>query len=49
VLLLLLVREVPGSNLETQIDCLAEVLSMVVGSDFEMSEVQLTDKVTVEN
>ena len=34
-------REVPGSILDTQIDCLAEVLHMVAGSDFEMLEVQL--------
>ena len=49
VLLLLLIREVPVSNLDTQIDCLAEVLGMVAGSDFEMLELQLAANVTVEN
>jgi len=42
-------REVPGSILDTQIDCLAEVLHMVAGSDFEMLEVQLTANVIVEH
>ena len=37
------------SNLDTQIDCLAEVLIMVAGSDFEMLEVQLTASVIVEH
>jgi hypothetical protein len=49
VLLLLLIREVPGSILDTQIDCLAEVLRMVAGSDFEMLQVQLTANVIVEH
>lgn len=48
MLLLLLIGEVPVSNLDTQIDCLPEVRSMVAGSDFEMLEAQLTANVTVE-
>jgi hypothetical protein len=49
VLLLLLIREVSVSNLDTRIGCLDEVLIMVAGSDFEMLEVQLTANVIVEN
>jgi len=33
----------------TLTDCLAEALSMVAGSDFEMLQVQLTANVTVEH
>jgi hypothetical protein len=46
---MLLPYKIPVSNLDTQIHCLAEVLSMVAGSDFEMLEVQLTANVIVEH
>jgi hypothetical protein len=42
-------REISVSNLDTQTDCLAEVISMVAGSDFEVLEVQLTASVIVEH